>query len=512
MRRRFLTGLVLLSLSAGATACGSGAGSVDTTAVPSSDSTVALTKGKSSFWGEVSGVFNDAGGAIVGVVDDAGDALEGAYNDTMKAADDATKWADANSRTLASQVTGEYRNASGQIVDAANTVVTFLTTDWPDMTDAMVQQVKGWVQDGFNEVAKDIQSVTGRSVMDKYLGCMGYVPGKGGSASVVSLTQGDASPKATGPTAKCEEFGSGMQRAVNEFIMQVATDMPTIKQQVDLYLRVATLIVKAFLPAPLNYVPVATLTSDFRTEWWTKDEHKANINLTLDFFGLKKYTFGLACIAFATDGLTPAAFSLNGGCGNPWGLQAAYSDSMAFVKTAAKAFEKTARDVASCVKVDMSTVKKGTVSTNVLSFDPKCPEAVQNIGSDLLKYASKYQDPRKVPSMLMRSTLNSVLGKITGNAVYDPKAEVFAKFPFLVWLVPVAQLGSARMNQDSWSAKGEINLALGVTYAGISLVTSDIACVTMGTKWSDTPTVTTDGGCDRTWGLEVGGVTVYEDN
>ena len=70
------------------------------------------------------------------------------------------------------------------------------------------------------------------------------------------------------------------------------------------------------------YVPAsAPLYVKIRPSQW-ESSHAANLQIKLDFFGLKTYRIGFGCIGFPNGFTQPPKFAINGGCDNPWKLLA----------------------------------------------------------------------------------------------------------------------------------------------------------------------------------------------
>lgn len=482
-----LAAAVLLSAFAATSlaACGSGSESVPTT-------TVADVKGKglcdivtnkkdkkkcNKLGKKIEKGFNDA------------------YDEVSKAADDATKWVDASSKDLAKKVTKAYRNAEGQIIDAAEQLVNYLPTSWPAITEALQKQVGDVIRKQFYEV---LDRIEGLDIVDQITGYADCVNAAVNStAQVVSYTTGESDVKNTYK----DPSGCSLPASLSK---------SQVLKSLDDTLEAITWGLKPFLPA-IAWVPVAKLTSEVKSGWWTDEVRKANINITLDFFGLKKYEFGLACVQFSADGYSASAVSINGGCNNPWGLDVAYEQVVKFVKKKANEAEKVASALATCVLIKKTDTKVAGVS--MYTIDENCPDKVKSQIKAILKEVSRYQNPRNAPVMAIKMPINTVLafpplGMQLATKSFLDDMEGF--FPFASWLVPSVQSVIARSTDDQWK-KGQINLATGISYAGQALYTTDIACLEFGTSWDQKPKISAEGGCDRKWGVEVGGVTVYEE-
>lgn len=489
--KKSLAALAVLTFSVTSlAACGSGSESVGTTTTTVD---VAATKGKGLCdivrSKKQRRKCNKAGRKIK-------KSVEKAYDDVAKAADDATKWVDKSSKELAKKVTNEYRNAKGQIVDAMDTIVNYLPTSWPDLTDTLKKEVGGYLREQFYNVMDEVDGIDLIADIEDYVDCV--TTAAKSTTQVVSYTTGDAEPKSTYK----DPSGCAMPAALTK--SQVLDNLNDTLDAI-------TWGMKPFLPL-IAWVPVVSLGSEVKDGWWTDEERKANITVKLDFFGLKKYEFGLACVNFSKDGYSASSVSINGGCGNPWGLDVAYKEVMKFVKKKAAQAENLANDLAQCVKIKKTDTKVAGVS--VYTVDENCPDKVKDQVKDLLKAASKYQNPRNAPVDVVKTPMNWILAVPPLGVQLATKSfldDMEGLFPFASWLVPSVQSVIARSNADAWK-NGQINLATGISYAGQALYTSDIACIEFGTSWDQAPKVFAEGGCDRKWGVELGGVTVYEEN
>lgn len=487
--KKFCAVSVVAALSAVTLAACGQAGTESTT---STSSTVALAKGK----GLCDLVKNKKDKRKC---NKAGKKIEKGFNDAYdsvaKAADDATDWVDETSQTVAKKVTKAYRNAEGQIIDAANQLVDFLPLTWPEITDALEKEVGETIRTQFYKALDEIKSLDLVDQVTKYANCVNAATTS--SAQLVSYTTGDSAVKSTYK----DPSGCALPATL--------TKTQVLKSLNDT-LAAITWGLKPFLPL-IAWVPIAKLTSEVKSGWWTEDEKKANINITLDFFGLKKYEFGLACVQFSNDGYSASAVSLNGGCNNPWGLETVYADVVKFVKKKSGQAEDVANALAKCVQIKMTDTKVAGVST--YTINENCPDKVKDQIKSILKEVSKYQNPRNAPVLAIKSPINMVLALPPLGVQLATKsflADMEGFFPFASWLVPSIQSVIARSTEDQWK-NGQINLATGISYAGQAIYTSDIACITFGTSWDQAPSISAEGGCDRKWGVEVGGVTVYEE-
>ena len=406
---------------------------------------------------------------------------------------------DKTSKQVAAQVDDAYRNAEGFIVDTANQIVNYLPTSWPDLTDDLQRKVVGFMEDQFYGMMDQVKGLELISQFNDYAKCLGYKSGSATNAVLVKYVSGAPEPVTLGSQPKCP---------VPDL---TGLSMAKIDKTMNDTLDAVEWAIKPFLPL-IMWLPIVDLEMEFRDDWWTEADHKANVKVNLDFFGLKKYSFGIACVAFSPNGQNPVSFSLNGGCNNPWKLDVAYKQAMDFAKDVAKKVEKTANEIAACFAI--KTVKGDPGKPDTYTFNENCSEAMQPMMAPLLKAASSVQNPREYPAMLVQGTINSVLATFTGVQVYPENNGGIVRALQnlgLKWLIPSIQATSARVLDEPWKNEGKINLTAGITYAGFPLLTSDIGCLEMGTRWDATPKATAKGGCDNKWGLEIGGKSVYEE-
>lgn len=419
-----------------------------------------------------------------------------AYDAASKTADDATDWVDASSEEIAKKVTTAYRNTEGQIIDAAGELVDFLPVSWPEMTDVLEQEVGETIRTQFYKALDEIKNLDVVDQITSYSKCVSTATNS--TVDLVSYTTGQNEAKSTYK----DPSGCALPASLSkEQILKSLNDT----------LEAITWGLKPFLPL-IAWVPVASLTSEVKSGWWTDEAKKANINITLDFFGLQKYEFGLGCVQFSKDGYSASAVSVNGGCNNPWGLDVVYKDIVEYVKKKSTEAGEVANALAKCVQIKKTDTKVAGVSTYTINED--CPDKVKDQIKAILKEVSKFQNPRYAPVMVIKSPINAVLafpplGMQLATKGFLDKVEGF--LPFASWLVPSIQSVVARSTDAQWK-NGQMNLATGITYAGQALYTSDVACLEFGTSWDQAPKISFDGGCDHKWGVELGGVTVYEEN
>ena len=456
--RKFLAGLAVSGLLL--TACGGGDAAPDTTAV---------VLQKNSALGKACSALStakqrrkcrekekEATGAVSDVANDAIDAVGGAGNSAINA------------------VSSEYKNAQNKVVDAAGTVLDAIPTSWPDslslevvspMFSGIVGQVKGIVPTMSSKL---------KTALDK------------ASANFDTLTASEAENKINDVLATP---GKAVTKAIN---------IPGF----------STLIAPYTTPLKVKVK---------EKEW---NEKKAvNVIVNLDFFGVKKYEIGLACLGWP-NGLNQAPnFVLNGGCDNPWNILANAETALNIVKDNAAKFE-----------------------TEVMKMKDQMISTFQS----LAKGAS---NPRNIPPLAIDLPLNELLGAITSGGV--PSLEGIAMSVPIEFTIPglatITVSGSdfdwssqpddnkdgkkeerdkkKKEKQDSkknskgagfslypeleagaivdatWTSDGKIEFEVGVGWFGISLMSVGLGCFTMGTTWTQTPSFTFQGGCDNKWNV-----------
>jgi hypothetical protein len=389
-----------------------------------------ISKGMSEASGAISGAVNDVGGAITGGF------AEASTESTI------------TGRTAASSITSTYRNAQGQIVDAANNVITMIPLTWPAYLDsgAITTTVKS-LQSTFPQVLSSLE---------------------GAGKSLKGLSASDA------------------QNAINDVLQMIGTPNPPVQ-------------LPGFNSTP---VPVAShLYVKIRPSQWTSS-YSANLQIDLDFFGIKSYKIGFGCLGFP-DGFTEKPrLSLDGGCDNPWKL----AQSASVMQSSAKS-----------VVGDMSKAITGLTSQ------------MTGIMANIAKGAS---NPRDIPPMALDIPINQLLSEITpgfpsssaakkapAESADDAKSNsaasdaVSGMAQSAAMQIAVPQLGGLSFEMapdlspvayidDRWTKNGQIEFGVELGMFGMFTAGVKMGCLTFGTSWKTKPSITFNGGCDNSWNVD----------
>lgn len=452
--RRRATGLIkLLSLTTVAAMLAVACGSAEDTAPPtpteeSADGSAirvrnfnlgkSINKGISSASGAVEKGFNEAGGAITGGFAE------------------ATKETGAVGRTAMSSVVStaenEWRNASGQIVDAAGVIANLIPTSWPnDLGPAVAGQVvssaRSQINAGLTEINKAAASLKGMSAADA-------------------------------------------ERRINGILNPLKVNMPKIT---------IPGIGQAYVPAtnPL-YIRV-------RDRHW-KSANSVDVMIDLDFFGLKRYRIGIGCIGFP-DGFTEAPkVALNGGCDNPWNLLA----NANLVANAAKgAVNELSRQV-QALEPQIIGLVKGIAkdADNPRMIPPLLLDLPLN---ELLGMCCSLGFPSSKASEAPPSNADNA--DVEENSMFTDAIGSMAGDAALAFTVPELQgitfelspdLSPVIYLDDTWTTGGKMEFGLELGFFGLFVASVKMGCLTMGTSWSDTPSFTFSGGCDNSWRVTFG--------
>jgi hypothetical protein len=397
-----------------------------------------INKGISSASGAVEKGFNEVGGAITGGFAE------------------ATKETGAVGRTAMSSVVStaenEWRNASGQIVDAAGVIANLIPTSWPaDLGPAVAGQVvssaRSQINAGLTEINKAAASLKGMSAADA-------------------------------------------ERRINGILNPLKVNMPKIT---------IPGIGQAYVPAtnPL-YIRV-------RDRHW-KSANSVDVMIDLDFFGLKRYRIGIGCIGFP-DGFTEAPkVALNGGCDNPWNLLA----NANLVANAAKgAVNELSRQV-QALEPQIIGLVKGIAgdADNPRMIPPLLLDLPLN---ELLGMCCSLGFPSSKASEAPPS--NSDNADVAENSAFTDAIGSMSKDAALAFTVPQLQgitfelspdLSPVIYLDDTWTTGGKMEFGLELGFFGLFVASVKMGCLTMGTSWSDTPSFTFSGGCDNSWKVTFG--------
>lgn len=397
-----------------------------------------INKSFSSASGAVEKGFNEAGGAIT------------------KGFSEASRETGAIGRTAMSSVVStaenEWRNASGQIVDAAGVVASFIPTSWPaelgpDVAGQIVSSARRQINQGLDAINDAAASLRGLSAADA-------------------------------------------ERRINGLLNPLKVSMPKVS---------IPGVGQAYVPAS-NPVYVRV-----RESHW-KASNSVDVMIDLDFFGLKRYRIGIGCIGFP-DGFTAAPkVAFNGGCHNPWKLLA----NANLVANAAKgAVNELSRQVQS-LEPQIIGLLKGVAGNvdNPRSIPPLLIDLPLNellsmccsLGYPSSDAADKKPKNAENADTAENDAFTQALGSMSKDAALSftvPQLQGIS-FELAPDLSPVVYV------DDRWTKEGKMEIGLELGFFGLFVASVKMGCLTMGTTWEATPSFTFSGGCDNSWGVTFG--------
>ena len=388
---------------------------------------------------------SQASGAISSTANSVGGAITGGFSE-------ANRESGIVGRSAASSVSDAYRNASGQIVDAANNIIDMVPLKWPADLDG-------------NAVTTTVNSMKG------------LFP-----AALAQLTSLGKQLKGLS--------SNEAEEAINDVLGLIGTPNPPVK-------------IPIFTSTP---VPVAShMHVRIRPSQWQKS-YSANIQVKLDFLGIKSYIIGLGCIGFP-DGFTePPRMAVNGGCDNPWDLGKSEAIMKATAQSVTKKMENTI----------IGLTNQMTKAMTSLAVDPN--------------------NPRSIPPMLLDITINQILSEITpgfpssssaskapdakdtktpedkaSNSAASDAVSSMAQSAAMEIAVPelggisfamAPDLSPVAYVDENWTKLGQIELGVELGMFGLFTAGVKMGCITFGETWKATPKFTFDGGCDKSWNVD----------
>ena len=411
-------------------------------------------------------------------------AISSWFNKTTKSASDLYKggakgYEDWSKKNL-KRVSKEYRNASGEVVDGLGKLVKWLPSEWPkNLQSGFLQQVVLAAEKQLNSAMDPLEKLT-----KKGKGPLGHLDTLG------QMTAADAEKK------------------VNNLLSGYKVQFPEMK-----------LFAGGFLNKE-SYVAVpAPITVKIKRDQWA-NANGMNLQLNLDFLGITEYRVQFGCLGFPNGWTAAPTFTFNGGCDNPWNL-------MASAEMVASAAQKVANQVSRELE---------SRSNEILAV--------------LTSVAKEADNPRIIPPLLLDLPINEFLGWCcslsypssktaeTPDAGKPPSKDStkdvdtppknkdstedadrsgrkaignMAKDAALVFTVSELaginfefspDLSLVAIFDDRWTSAGEMEIGLQLGFFGIFSATVSMGCVTFGTSWSQEPTFTFDGGCDKSWGVD----------
>jgi hypothetical protein len=410
-----------------------------------------------------------AGGEAGGGEGVKNNAIASWFNKTTKSASDAynggvkgyESWSEKNIK----RVSKEYRNASGEVVDGVSNVVKWLPKSWPKTLEG--QFLKQVVLAALKQLDSAMDPLEQLAA-----------GGKGPLKQLNSLGQMTA---------------ADAEKAVNNVLSNYKVQFPKM-----------TLFAGKNWDDRSSYAAVpAPITVKIKRDQWA-DLNGMNLQLNLDFLGITRYQVQFGCLGFPNGWKAAPTFTLNGGCDNPWNLMAS-ADMVA--SSAKKVADQAGRELESMSDLILAVLTSAAEGAdNPRNVPPSLLGG--NINEWLVWCCSLGADPtRRYESQMPTSTSDqieqlSAIAKAFGNMSKDAA---------LVFTIPLLQdltyeisptLTPVAIFDKNWTAAGEMEFGLVLGFFGSFSATVKIGCVTFGTTWSETPSHTFEGGCDKSWGVE----------
>lgn len=415
--------------------------------------------------------FNRTVGQAGDAIQDGANSVGGAFGNGFA---EASREAGEAGRTAMSSVVStaehEWRNASGQIIDGAGTIISSLPLSWPDRLGGVVEgQVVGAARNQINAGLVELDRI-----------------GEG----LLGL-----------PADQAED-------RINSVLHTLKVDLPRLS---------VPGVGQAYVPAR-NPVYV-----HIRESQWTS-ANAANVMIDVDFFGLKRYRVGIGCIGFPDGFHGPPKVALNGGCDNPWNLLAQAN----VVANSAKAIANDVGQQISGIEAQiMSTLQLVAGGAD----DPRAIPAALidlllnrllgmccsfSIGGAEADYASELEskgDQQQADLLAADAPeVLEILRALEGQFAMSTMSSMQSK---AAMLFGVAELNGIDFRlapdisvvanvSDTWALDGRVEVAVELGLFGLFVASVGLGCLTMGTSFSQAPTFTFSGGCDDAWNVTFG--------
>jgi hypothetical protein len=367
----------------------------------------------------------------------------------------------ANDQAL-NAVAKEYRNASGQVVDGLGNIVNALPTTWP------------------NELGPDALKLVVQEAEKQLNSAMGQLRQQGKALKNMSAAQAES--------------------AVNALLGNFPVKSPKLPLGGGVN---------------LEFAPVLTpIAVKIQPSQWA-DANAMNLLLNLSFMGVRAYQVQFGCLGFPNGWTANPTFTFNGGCHNPWNLFAAKEQIVASVKRISNQAGQQLQGVSNQILSVMTSVAKG--ADNPRNIPPLVLDLPINeflgwccsLGfpsSDTAKNPGE-GNPNKAKDAKAdtpdEEKGNSVMAEAFGNMSKDaalaftiPQLQGIT-FSFSPDLSPVA------IFDEDWTRSGQMEFGIQLGLFGVFTATVAMGCVTFGTSWSQTPSFSFEGGCDKSWDVEI---------
>lgn len=410
-----------------------------------------------------------AGGDAGGGAGVKNNAIASWFNKTTKSASDLYKggakgyedWSQKNIK----RISKEYRNASGEVVDGAGNLVKWLPKKWPkNLEGRYLKQVVLAALEQLNGAMDPLEQLA--------------AGGKGPLKQLNSLGQMSA---------------ADAEKTVNNLLSDYKVQFPKM-----------TLFAGRTFTDRSSYAAVpAPITVKIKRDQWA-DLSGMNLQLNLDFLGITEYRIQFGCLGFPSGWEAAPTFTLNGGCDNPWNLMASKDLVASAAKKVADQAGRELEGMGDLILAVLTSAAEG--ADNPRNVPPSLLGGP--INEWLVWCCSLGADPtRRYESQMPTSTSDQIeqlraIAKAFGNMSKDA-ALVFTIPPLQDLTYEISPtLTPVAIFDKNWTAAGEMEFGLVLGFFGSFSATVKIGCVTFGTTWSETPTHTYEGGCDKSWGVE----------
>jgi hypothetical protein len=367
-----------------------------------------------------------------------------------------------SSNTALNAVTKEYRNASGQVVDGLGNVVNMLPTTWP------------------NELGPDALKMVVQEAEKQLNSAMNALKQQGKALKNMSAGQAES--------------------AINAVLGNFPVKSPKVPLGGGVNLEFAPVL-----------SPIAVKVQP--SQW--AEANAVNLLLNLNFMGVRAYQVQFGCLGFPNGWTANPTFTFNGGCHNPWNLMAAKDQMVASVKRIANRAGQQLQSLSGQITSVMTNVAKG--ADNPRNIPPLVLDIPINeflgwccsLGFPSSDTAKSPGDgnPNKAkdsqPNTPDEEKGNSAMAEAFGNMSKDA-ALAFTipqlagiSFSFSPDLSPVA------IFDEDWTNSGQMEFGIQLGLFGVFTATVAMGCVTFGTSWSQTPSFSFEGGCDKSWDVEI---------
>ena len=411
----------------------------------------------------------DSDAAAPGVKNNAMKSLENEWNKTKKTASDTynggVKGYDEWSKKNLKKVKKEYRNAEGEVVDGLNKLVKWLPTGWPkSLSPAYVRVVVRAAEKQLNSVMEDLQ------------------------------TEGRSLGKANAKDA---------EQRINKLLGNFPIEFPSLRLGAGKF------------PNTENYAPVpAPISVDVKNKEWAS-ANAMNLELKIDFLGIKTYKVQFGCLGFPNGWGQAPTFTFNGGCQNQWNLMAQPDLVASAAKRVANQAGRELEGMSDQILAVLTSAAKGADNPrNIppllldlpineflgwccsLSFGSSKTADTPDAGKPPKKDGTKDADqPDELPG-------DDVMAEAFGNMAKD--AALTFSIPELAGISFSLEpdLSVVAIFDNRWTSAGQMEFGLSMGFFGIFAATVKMGCVTFGTSWSETPSFTFEGGCDKSWAVE----------